>query len=171
MKMKVLPKAPIQIQRDELLEKVRLLHIENQNLKQKEKLLTDEVNSKNILISSLQKEIAIKNELVNDNSNKKNYEVSLLEKITLLENTIKISEYQINELKLDKEDLKKEKIKLTNEVDKLKLSLQDVVSYDSSFNLKFKTLNLEDLDIVKSEILDNSLQLCGLSGIEENNEI
>jgi len=33
MKMKELPKAPIQIQRDELLEKVRLLHIENQHLK------------------------------------------------------------------------------------------------------------------------------------------
>lgn len=178
MKMKVLPKAPIQIQRDELLEKVRLLHIENQNLKaqvtdlkQREELLKNEVNTKNILISSLQTEISIKNNLLTEQSNKERSEVSLLEKIALLENTIKLSENQINELKADKEELKKDKIKLTTEIDNLKLAVQDVISYDSSFNVKFKTFNLEDMDIAKSEKLHESLQLSGVSVIEENNEI
>lgn len=178
MKMKVLPKAPIQIQRDELLEKVRLLHIENQNLKsqvvdlkQKEELLKNEVNTKNILTSSLQTEISIKNNLLIDQSNKERSEVSLLEKIVLLENTLKLSENQIKELKADKEELKKDKIKLTTEIDNLKLAVQDVISYDSSFNVKLKTFNLEDIDIAKSEKLHESLHLSGVSIIEESNEI
>lgn len=179
MKMKVLPKAPIQIQRDELLEKVRLLHIENQNLKtqvtdskRKEETLKNEVNSKNILVSSLQTEISIKNNLLTEQSNKERSEVSLLEKIVLLENTVKLSENQINELKADKEELKKDKIKLTAEIDNLKLTIQDVISYDSSFNVKFnKNFTLEDIEIVKSEKLHESSQLSGVSVIEENNEI
>lgn len=178
MKMKVLPKAPIQIQRDDLLEKVKLLHIENQNLKtqvidlkQKEETLKNEVNAKNILVSSLQTEISIKNNLLTEQPNKERSEVSLLEKIALLENTIKLSENQINELKVDKEELKKDKIKLTTEIDNLKLAVQDVISYDSSFNVKFKNFNLEDMDIAKSEKLHESLQLSGVSVIEENNEI
>jgi len=119
----------------------------------------------------LQTEISIKNNLLTEQSNKERSEVSLLEKIALLENTIKLSENQINELKADKEELKKDKIKLTTEIDNLKLAVQDVISYDSSFNVKsFKHFNLEDM-IAKSEKLHESLQLSGVSVIEENNEI
>ena len=120
----------------------------------------------------MQTEISIKNNLLTEQSNKERSEVSLLEKIALLENTIKLSENQINELKADKEELKKDKIKLTTEIDNLKLAVQDVISYDSSFNVKsFKHFNLEDMDIAKSEKLHESLQLSGVSVIEENNEI
>jgi len=164
MKMKELPKAPIQLQRDALLLEVAHLKnvvsqkdLETSAFKNEITNLSSQVQAVNILIGGLQSQVLIKSNEVTQKENSNAAlllkEQELLNKISLLEKTHATMLQSIDELKIDKLDLRKS-------IDELKIDKLDLrqLNADKDIKIEYQKLELEQLNKMfnESSIANNS---------------
>ena len=144
MKMKVLPKAPIQIQRDELLERVKVLTEErknlnayNHNLKSDGVALRNTINEKDVLLANYQNQIEIDKKLLAQEQ----------EKFRKKEEENKLLQAEVNKLKTESTKVTAQKAELTKT-----LTEKEVVIDNLKKELSGKSQALSEKQTIISEL-------------------
>jgi chromosome segregation ATPase len=141
MKPLILPKAPIQIQRDNLLK-------ENTDLKTELNAKAQNLIQKDNTIQNLQVELNLKNQIVTENSkliSQKNIQISLLQ------NQLNDSLNEINRYKLELEGIKQIENILKNEIAEKTKNLSDLTD-----TITTKNNNILLLESLKEKALDKA---------------
>lgn len=154
MKITPLPKAPIQIQRDTLLQeastfKILLAQKDNEIINLHNQLNLAKNKPINTIISKepqLLEELKRKDQIIYSANQK---EKELLDKVSILEKTNISFSKVIEELKIDKFELRQDKIKQIEQINSL---------YQSS-NLKDEIINYQTIEIEKLKAINISSQV------------